>query len=150
MTTHLYLARHGQTHWNQIHRFQGQLDSNLTETGKQQSANIAHQLGDKKIDFIVSSTLGRALHTASICQSQLNAPIINSNQLIERDLGHWQGLYVNDVKTDEHYNELLHQFTTRVPKNGESAVSCAARIYQTLENLGKKHVNKNVLVIFHG
>jgi len=150
MNTHLYLARHGQTQWNQIHRFQGQLDSDLTETGKQQSANIAHQLIDKNIDFIVSSTLGRAVHTASICQSRLNAPIMDSDELIERHLGHWQGLYVNDVKTDRHYNELFHQFTTLEPESGESAISCATRIYQTLESLAQSHVNKNLLVISHG
>jgi len=150
MNTHLYLARHGQTQWNKIHRFQGQLDSDLTETGKLQSDNIAHQLVDKKIDLIVSSTLGRAVHTADICQSRLNVPIISSDELIERDLGHWQGLYVENVKTDKHYNELLHQFTIREPKNGESAINCATRIYHTLEKLAQDHVNKSLLVIFHG
>lgn len=150
MKTNLYLARHGQTQWNKVHRFQGQLDSELTETGKQQSNNITLQLVNKKIELIASSTLGRALSSAAICQQRLNVPIAKSIKLIERDLGIWQGQYVDNIKSDENYNEILHQYTELTPKDGESAVSCANRIYQALEVLSKNNLNKNILVIFHG
>ena len=153
MITNLYLARHGQTQWNKLHRFQGQLDSDLTETGKLQSIQIGLQLSNTKIDSIISSTLGRAVQTARICQQQFDAPIFNSIGLMERNLGHWQGLYVEDVKTDDNYNEMLHELTTLTPddaKNTESAIGCARRIYQTLEGLAQNHMDKNLLVIFHG
>ena len=51
MKTNLYLARHGETQWNKEQRFQGQLDSELTDVGKQQSAKIAHQLANNNIDL---------------------------------------------------------------------------------------------------
>jgi broad specificity phosphatase PhoE len=150
MKTTLYLARHGQTLWNKVQRFQGQFDSELTSIGKQQSENIAQQLTNRKIDLIVSSSLGRAIDSATICQQQLNVPIIKLDGLIERDLGHWQGQYVDDIKNDKNYNEILHQFTELKPIGGESAIQCSERIYQTLKMLGESHSNKSLLVIFHG
>ena len=53
MKTLLYLARHGQTQWNKVQRFQGQLDSALTPAGEQQSAALAEQLMNKDIALIV-------------------------------------------------------------------------------------------------
>lgn len=150
MKTTLYLARHGQTMWNKVQRFQGQLDSELTPIGRQQSENIAQQLADKQIDLIVSSSLGRAIASAQICQQQLNVPVINISGLIERDLGHWQGLHVDDIKNDENYNEILHQFTELKPTNGESAITCGERIYQALKLLAENNHDKNLLIIFHG
>jgi broad specificity phosphatase PhoE len=150
MKTNLYLARHGQTDWNKVHRFQGLLDSELTEKGQQQSAAVALQLADKKIELIVSSSLGRAITSANICQQQLNAPTISLAGLNERNLGHWQGKYVDDIKEDKDYNEILHQFTELKPLAGESARFCGDRIYRTLKSLAQNYPDKNILVIFHG
>lgn len=150
MKTNLYLARHGQTKWNRVKRFQGQLDSELTETGKQQSENLAQYLVNQKIDLIISSTLGRAVDSAIICQKVLNTPIVNLSELTERDLGDWQGQYVDDIKSNKSYNEIFHQFTKLLPKNGESAINCGTRIYHSLQVLANAHQDKNLLVIFHG
>lgn len=150
MKTTLYLARHGQTQWNKIGRFQGQLDSKLTKVGQQQSEQLALELVNKKIDLIVSSTLGRAVDSALICQQVLNQPIAYLGELMERDLGHWQGQYITAIKSDENYHEILHQFTELTPHKGESAISCGARIYQALTALVKNYINESILVIFHG
>lgn len=150
MQTKLYLARHGQTKWNKVQRFQGQLDSELTETGKQQSKRLAQHLTDQQIDFIISSSLGRAIASADICQQQLNVPLFSLDGLIERDLGHWQGQQVDDIKSDKNYHEILHQFTKLQPLYGESAYACGTRIEQTLTLLAKNYPDKNLLVIFHG
>jgi broad specificity phosphatase PhoE len=150
MKTTLYLARHGQTKWNKVHRFQGQLDSDLTQTGQQQSEQLALHLAPQKIDLIVSSTLGRSVDSALICQQILDIPVTHVNELMERNLGPWQGQYIADIKSDKNYHEILHQFTEVSPPSGESAVSCGSRIYQALKTLANNHLNKNILVIFHG
>ena len=81
MKTTLYLARHGQTTWNKIHRFQGQLDSDLTQTGRQQSEQLALHLAPQEIDLIVSSTLGRSIDSALICQQILGIPTVSYTHL---------------------------------------------------------------------
>ncbi|MCI2284085.1 histidine phosphatase family protein [Colwellia sp. MSW7] len=68
MKTRLYLARHGETLWNRTRRLQGQLDSELTDLGNLQSAQIADELVTKNIQLIISSPLGRAVKSATICQ----------------------------------------------------------------------------------
>ena len=150
MNTHLYLARHGQTQWNAVHRYQGQLDSELTLLGKAQSKQLAQLVANKKIDIIISSSLGRAMSTAMICQQKLNVPVINLEAITERNLGRWQGQYVNDIKADIHFDEILHQYTALQPTDGESAIDCGTRIDNALQLLAKKHINKKLLVIFHG
>jgi broad specificity phosphatase PhoE len=168
MITTLYLARHGETQWNKTLRFQGQLDSELTQVGKLQSKNIADSLSDIKIDLIVSSTLGRAVNSALICQQQLKSPVEHSVELIERNLGPWQGRYIQDIKTNKNYPELMQQYTDLnlvdddSSLNGkhievvdgfnisESAITCAVRVYNALETLADEHNGKNILVIFHG
>jgi len=150
MKTNLYLARHGQTQWNKVKRFQGQLDSKLTEMGQQQSEQLALQLSNQNIDLIVSSTLGRAIDSAVICQQILKTPMTQSNQLVERNLGNWQGQYISEIESDEKYPEILHQFTDLTPLEGESAICCGSRIKQALKAISKKNINKKLLVIFHG
>ena len=150
MKTNLYLARHGQTQWNKVQRYQGQLDSELTLLGREQSKKLAQNIVNKRIDFIVSSPLGRAVNTAISCQKILNIPIINLNDITERNLGLWQGLHINDIKTEEEFDEIFHQFTALKPIGGESAIDCGTRIYNALQILARNYINKNLLVIFHG
>jgi len=150
MKTTLYIARHGETQWNQVQRFQGQLDSNLTELGEIQSVQIAQQLLDKNIDIIFSSDLGRAKHSAEICQGLLNVKVKLDKNLTERHLGHWQGEKIENLSHDNNYNELLYKFTELAPKGGESAVTCGQRIYNALKEIVRAYTTQNILVIFHG
>ncbi|TGE86669.1 hypothetical protein C9418_21735 [Rhizobium sp. SEMIA 4032] len=42
----IYLLRHGETVWNSLGRFQGQLDSPLAPRGIEQADQVAHLLRD--------------------------------------------------------------------------------------------------------
>ena len=150
MQTTLYLARHGETQWNKRERFQGQLDSELTELGKQQSQQLAQALSGCAIDTIVCSPLGRAKATATICQRHLNVSFSINAQLSERNLGHWQGHYLHTLANQPEYHEMLQQFTFLAPLNGESAVACGQRIYQAIQKIAQSLPNKKVLIVFHG
>jgi len=62
----LYLIRHGETVWNREHRFQGALDSPLTELGRDQArlygVALRRLLGDR-VPALIASPLGRAVET---------------------------------------------------------------------------------------
>lgn len=150
MQTNLYLARHGETLWNKEQRFQGQLDSELTDLGKEQSLQLAEFFSDKKIDLVISSPLGRAVSTAIICQHHLNIAVAVDRGLNERNLGQWQGKYVNTLMSEAIYTEVLQQFTDVAPLDGESAQACGQRIYRTIEAIAKQAPEQNILIIFHG
>ena len=149
-TTTLYLARHGETQWNKVKRFQGQFDSELTPLGKQQSSELAQNVKHQPLDFIVTSTLGRAIATSEICQQLINIPSHTNAGLDERNLGQWQGQYISDLKSEAIYNEVLHELTNTAPKDGESAISCGQRIYKAVEDIAQQFPSKHILIICHG
>ncbi|NQZ24021.1 MAG: histidine phosphatase family protein [Colwellia sp.] len=154
-----FLTRHGETQWNKIGKFQGQLDSPLTEKGYQQAHLMAEQLNQKNISCIVSSTLARAEKTAAICQDLLQCPLLLNEQLIERNFGSWQGKLINEVKLDTNYQDIFHQVNNTAPPSGESGIECAERFQQCLIDIVNENkeqpkfieqTNKHILVVSHG
>lgn len=67
----IYLIRHGQTFLNTVHRFQGWIDSDLTELGKQQASLTGQSLHDINFDLVISSDSQRAINTRDIIINQL-------------------------------------------------------------------------------
>jgi len=157
-----FITRHGETQWNKIGKFQGQLDSPLTKKGCFQAHAIAALLTDKKFSLIVSSILPRAKKTAETCQTALKCPLSLAPALIERNFGSWQGQYIEQVKSDNNYQAIFHQVNTSAPPNGESGIECATRFQQALKDIActcqpsntnttENHETiSNILVVSHG
>ena len=62
----LYLLRHGKTIWNVEERFQGQLDSPLTEDGILKIKETAKKLENIRFEKIYTSEMDRTINTAKI------------------------------------------------------------------------------------
>lgn len=99
-----YLTLHGETEWNRERRFQGQLDSPLTERGLEQAyrmgVTLRELLGDSTPSAIVSSHLGRTRRTAEIiCQvlGIASSEIETDARIAEIDLGSWAGMTRDQV-----------------------------------------------------
>lgn len=92
MTT-IGLIRHGITEWNYLGKAQGLTDISLNEVGKQQALALGTRLFlEEKWDILIASNLIRAIETAQIIGSQLNLPIIHTEQRIrEINLGKMEG-----------------------------------------------------------
>jgi probable phosphoglycerate mutase len=96
----IYLIRHGETEWNAEGRFQGKLDSALTDTGVRQAEAIGRRLArlDIPFDAFVSSPLGRTRQTAAIIAGSANLPAAQcDDRLAEVSLGSWDGLTHIDI-----------------------------------------------------
>lgn len=145
-----YLARHGQTEWNLEHRIQGQLDSELTQLGKQQALQLAVDCQHLNITRVLTSPLGRAEHTARICAAQLQVEVEKVAGFEERNFGHWQGKLTSEVDSHPQYTEMISALTDCKPELGESANQALSRFKQTLMNQLEKSPNDNLLVIAHG
>jgi len=70
MESSLFLVRHGETEWNLSCRFQGQLDSPLTEKGVRQVQQLAEFFAKVQVGKMFSSPIGRALETARMIKRQ--------------------------------------------------------------------------------
>jgi broad specificity phosphatase PhoE len=85
------LIRHGETEWNVVRRYQGQLDPPLTERGLAQAEAVARRLAELcEFDSapVVASPLGRARRTAEIiCARRRSTASDTDERLREITLG---------------------------------------------------------------
>ena len=63
MKAHIYLFRHGQTHFNKRKMFTGWLDATWTVKGRQNAGRVAKKLKGRRIDVAFSSNLTRSRET---------------------------------------------------------------------------------------
>ncbi|MCY9657208.1 histidine phosphatase family protein [Paenibacillus chondroitinus] len=91
MTT-IGFIRHGSTEWNRLGKLQGQLDTDLTDEGREQARLLGIRLASESWDGIISSDLKRAKETAQIVSQLSGIPIIGTDsRLRERRYGQVEG-----------------------------------------------------------
>jgi broad specificity phosphatase PhoE len=98
MSRRLVLLRHGETDWNAARRIQGQLNSELNETGLAQAAAVAPVIAALQPSLLWTSDLHRALRTAEIVGNAAGLSPVPDERLREYALGALEGL------THEEYN----------------------------------------------
>src|SRR6476620_9193901 len=86
------MLRHGQTEVNAGNRMQGQLDTELSDLGRDQAVAAAEVLAKRQPLLIVSSDLRRALDTAVALGERSGQPVLVDTRLRETHLGDWQGM----------------------------------------------------------
>ena len=117
------LWRHGQTTWNVEHRFQGQSDIPLDETGEAQAEYAARRLVTLMPSAIFASDLTRAQQTAAPLSRLTGLPVNLDKGLRERSGGDWEGL--TDTEINERYPR---ERATWDPPNGEPTRDVADRV----------------------
>ncbi|QCI21027.1 2,3-diphosphoglycerate-dependent phosphoglycerate mutase [Buchnera aphidicola (Hyperomyzus lactucae)] len=96
------LIRHGQSEWNELNRFTGWHDAELSHKGKDEAKSAARLLKKEKFffDYAYTSVLKRAIHTLQHVIDELNQSwlsIKKSWRLNERHYGALEGLNKNEV-----------------------------------------------------
>ncbi|MGL4173633.1 MAG: histidine phosphatase family protein [Actinomycetota bacterium] len=91
------LLRHGQTAWNAMGRFQGQVDVDLDTVGSAQAARAAQQIAQLDPSRIVSSDLRRAQQTAAELAAHLDLKVSVDARLRETYAGAWQGMTAAEI-----------------------------------------------------
>lgn len=151
MATRFILVRHGETHWNREGRYQGQIDTPLSDFGRQQGEWVAQALKNVPFQAAYSSPLSRSYDTAVMCSDSHGIEVMKDDRLLEINHGEWEGLHADEVK--EKYPDLLHQWRTSVPEvtmpGGESIDEVRKRAMEVFEELAQKHDGQTVLVVAH-
>jgi broad specificity phosphatase PhoE len=149
--TTLYLARHGQSEWNNQNRVTGQLEPGLSPRGRQQSEALAQCLTNEALTAIYASTLQRTIDTAQPTARAKRLPIVSLPGLNEIHLGVLQGRYRDERDTEA--QALWAQWQAdpwgyRVP-GGERFDEFAQRVEQALEAILRQHRGQRILVVGH-
>lgn len=146
----LYLIRHGETEWNAEGRFQGALDSPLTDTGRSQARLCGKRLASQvhRIDAFHASPLGRTRETTAIVRTFGPYPdTVWEPRLTEVSLGSWDGLTHIDLEAcwpERLEGTTPYDWYFRSP-DGESYEAAFARIDNWLSEL-----NGVVVAVTHG
>ncbi len=133
-TRRLILARHGQTEWNSIMRYQGKTDVPLNSRGRQQAARLAARLASWDPEAFFTTPLSRAVETAGIVHEALlmeEKPELEIiRDLSEIDFGDWEGLTIPEIEEayPEIYREWREDPSRVVPPGGESFPQVLARV----------------------
>jgi len=139
----LYIARHGETDWNALHRLQGWTDRPLNDTGRRQAVELASTLKGIRLDAIYSSTLSRSRDTArTVAGTAMTVKSLDG--LRERNYGHFQG--GSDTAPD--YLRRSNDWTDRLD-DGESLDQLLARSRESLAQIRREHLTGNVLIVAH-
>jgi len=157
----LFLLRHGETLLNVKNRYQGQSDSDLTETGIGQArANgglLADLIADTSQVHFVSSPLGRTLATSEIICKTLGIhfdTIQTDPRLMEIKFGAWQEM--TEFEIEGEYSGQWEQHLTgptrfTVPGGGESYDDLFARVDDWLDDTGKFWAGDTIwIAVSHG
>lgn len=155
----LILLRHGQTEYNATRRMQGQLDTDLSETGRMQALTAAQALAGRSPLLLRSSDLRRARDTAEALAIATGLPVTTDVRLRETHLGQWQGLTHDDVDTQmPGARRAWRDDATWAPPGGESRVEVAQRsvpvVHELLDELpgwgDGENADAPVVLVAHG
>jgi alpha-ribazole phosphatase/probable phosphoglycerate mutase len=151
----LLLARHGQTEWNSVTRYQGKTDVPLNETGRLQAERLAARLCLWEPETMFTSSLLRAKETARIVRERLQAgekpPLSELPELAEIDFGDWEGLTIPEI--ERLHGTVFAQWredpSRVVPPGGESFPHVLERVGRALDKILEGQAER-ILVVGHG
>ncbi|MFR3911427.1 MAG: histidine phosphatase family protein [Clostridium paraputrificum] len=149
----VYLTRHGQTVWNLDKRLQGSGNSELTDHGIEQAEQLKKRVDSIQLDTIYTSPLERARKTANIIRGNRNIEIIEVDAFKEISFGEYEGHTEEELLKIGRGKEIKEIFNGNMDikaPGGESLRNLYDRVGETLENILKNSINKNILIVAHG
>jgi len=152
----LHIVRHGQTDWNATRRIQGQLDSELDDTGKQQAVDRSSDFIDMNLLAIYSSSSLRTRQTTQRILGSRTDTITLRDDLREVTLGIWEGQYWADI--EKQFPDIVEAHTKGLPsfniEGAENSDQVQKRGITAIEAIIAAHSNAkendNILIVSHG
>ena len=160
----LYIVRHGQTEWNVLEKFQGQLNSPLTPEGIEKVKETAKELKNIKFKAGYTSQMGRTIATAEMIlennkyeQEKTSDQKLKLQKLPELNEIHfweWQGLTFKEtfVKYPKEAHNYFYDVKNYNAKNikGEELKDGLERFLKGLEKIREEQKSGNILIVTHG
>ena len=147
----IYIARHGETTWNEEGRIQGRSDPGLSPKGYAQSLALLEQLKSCSISALYTSTLQRSIQTAQPFASYFGLSIQRQAELDEIAFGILEAklLFHFDEELKAEWNRFKdNRFTYRIP-GAENYADVSNRVRPFMERLLREHKGEEVLIVGH-
>jgi broad specificity phosphatase PhoE len=149
----LLLARHGQSVWNEVKKFQGSTDIELSDLGRAQAAALGRGLRGRRLSACYVSPQRRAVETAEIALAEARVPLTHVEELRELSLGEWEGRTVDEIKSrdGDPYAAWVAAPLDCPPPGGEPIPDVCARVRRAIDGIAAQHQRgDDVLIVAHG
>jgi broad specificity phosphatase PhoE len=149
----LLLARHGQSLWNEVRRFQGGTDVELSALGRRQAEALGRAVRGRRLAAAYVSPMQRAFETATIALEGTGVPLVSVDELRELSLGEWEGCTVDEVSAREGdpYRRWVRAPLDCPPPGGEALPEVCGRVLRAIDRIALAHPNgDDVLIVAHG
>jgi broad specificity phosphatase PhoE len=143
-----YIVRHGETENNKAKRLSGWIDAPLTAKGIEPTQKVIAKLASLHIDEMYASDMGRAFITAYVVARGLNFSKEIHRLAGLREVNYGDAANMLSVKAYELYPKLDRD-THYKPPNGESLDHMQRRVFQTLDELNKRHKDAVIVLVCH-
>ena len=160
LSTRVVIVRHGESNFNILSKIQGrgnydrpELQSVLTDKGKQQAKLAGKALSNLNVDVAYASPLVRAQNTAKlILVENFNPPELRTTDgLLEIDLSEWESMIAGDVK--EQFPEKYHLWQNEPEKfqlgDRYPILDLFAQAKALWNEILVKHQDQTILLVGH-
>jgi probable phosphoglycerate mutase len=151
LSSSLWLCRHAESIWHDGNRYAGSSDIPLSANGRLQAEQLASWAELARPVAVYSSTLSRAVATATPVGERLGLNVQLDARLDEVHFGDAEGLTAAEM--DERFPDARRRFVDRPATCGlpgaESAPDAARRSTEALEQIARAHPTGRVLVVTH-
>lgn len=152
----IHIIRHGQTSWNAQRRIQGQLDSELDDTGRQQATDRGAYFKDMPLAAVYSSSSVRTRQTTALILGERQDSVSYRDELREVRLGVWQGELWADI--EKAYPDMVELHRIASPsfdvEGAETSQEVQKRGVAAIEAIINEHAGlpaeSDILVVSHG
>jgi len=128
------LVRAGSTDWDQAGRLQGHADLPLSDTGRQDVAEVTSHLNGAKVSTVLAAPDEASIETAQRLAQHTGARVRKLADLAETDLGLWEGL--REKELIDRYPKAFRQWrddpTSVTAPDGDSVDASGERILLAL------------------
>lgn len=143
------LIRHAESESNRLGMWNGRSDGPLSDTGERQVKALENRLGASRFDLVLTSPLDRARRTAEVVSGE----VVVDDDLIELDLGRWDGWTAEEVRAEDG-DALREALTTRTAPmggTGETLMEAGQRVANAIDKLvAEMPDDSSAAVVTHG
>ena len=151
MSTTVLLVRHGQTESNVTGFFMGWSNEDISHLCYAQARSLSSRLTSLPVASVYTSPLKRTYNTALILAKPHNLDLKVLDDLIEIQLGDWQGLHMDEIS--QRWPELWKQSRIDPSEvtmpNGESFQQVTERAARAFEMIVADNQDKQVAMVTH-
>ena len=146
------IIRHGETEWHAENRYAGTTDIPLNQRGKTEALQVTERLKNEPLDCVYTSPLQRCFYMADLIAKSHELQPVVSNDIIEIDIGRWDGLTYKEILDTE--GEMLKGWikdplNTTIP-GGEPLVDVQGRAMRCVDEIHRGYPEGTAVIVSHG